>query len=253
MATASPAIAIVLLPPAATLLELSTYIADPVLHAPIHTSRSSICDVYIAHLRTALANLVLHTVLATLATAATASSEATVEVAALRSQLAHERGAQELAESTMKTVLKTLGSSTSCRDVSSSRDNDRLRCKRDMYCEQVEDLQDQIWDLEDNNNWLEVECDRLAVEESRNCRKAAATTPSQLSTAELQPLVATETPACATLAHVSTSVAGPSAPTALAHAPRAGASSGSMSTLSAGGGGEHVFRAPPQVLPQGNQ
>ncbi|KAG8775768.1 hypothetical protein FRC12_001278 [Ceratobasidium sp. 428] len=237
MATASPAVAIVSLPPVATLLELGAYIADPALHAPIHASGCSICDAYVAHLRAALADPALRAVLATLAAAATASSEATAEVAALRSQLAHERGAREQAESTMKTVLETLGSSTSRRDAGSSRDNDRLRCERDMYREQVEDLQDQIRELEDDNDRLEAECDRLAVEQSRNRRKAAATTPSQSSTAEPQPPVATKTPARAAPAHASTSAAGASAPAVSAQAPRAGASSGSASTPSAGRGG----------------
>ncbi|KAG9123238.1 hypothetical protein FRC07_000066 [Ceratobasidium sp. 392] len=237
MATASPAVAIMSLPPVATLLELGAYIANQALHVPIHASGCSICDAYVAHLRTALANPALCAVLATLAAAATASLEAITEVAALRSQLAHERGAREQAESTMKTVLETLSSSTSRRDASSSQDNDRLHRERDMYPEQVEDLQDQIWELEDDNDQLEAECDCLAIKESCNRRKAAATTPSQSSTAEPQPLVVTKTPARAAPAHASTSAAGMSPPAASAHAPCAGASLGSTSTLSAGGGG----------------
>ncbi|KAG8793845.1 hypothetical protein FRC12_001396 [Ceratobasidium sp. 428] len=191
MATGLPAVTIVLLPPVATLLELNTYVADLALHTPIHASRCSICDVYVAHLRTALADPALHTVLTTLAAAATASSEATAEVAALRSQLAHEHGAREQAKSTMKTA---------------------------------EDLQDQIQELEDNNNYLEAECNHLAVEESRSLRKAATTTPSQSSMAEPHPPAATKTP-------TFTSRAGASAPTTLAHTPHAGASLGSASTL----------------------
>ncbi|KAG8714998.1 hypothetical protein FRC09_017030 [Ceratobasidium sp. 395] len=215
MATALPAVAIVSLPRVATLLKLTTYIAGPALHTPIHASGCSICDAYIAHLPTALADLALRAVLATLTAAATASLEATAEVAALRSQLANERGAWEQAKSTMKTVLETLSSSTSCQDASSSRDNNRLHRERDMYREQVKDLQDQIRELEDDNNRLEAECDLLAVEESRNRRKAAATTPSQLSTAEPQPPVAAKTPARAASTHMSTSAAGASAPAAL--------------------------------------
>ncbi|KAG8771357.1 hypothetical protein FRC12_003657 [Ceratobasidium sp. 428] len=76
---------------------------------------------YVAHLCTTLANLALHIVLATLAAAATASLEATAEVAALSSLLAYERRAQEQAKSIVKTVLKILGVSTICWDASSSQ------------------------------------------------------------------------------------------------------------------------------------
>ncbi|KAG8716565.1 hypothetical protein FRC08_009255 [Ceratobasidium sp. 394] len=165
MASASPTAPIAPLPAAAG---HGAWSVEPALHVVHHARGCPICDAYVHHVRGASDDASLRVALASTA------STAVAEAAALRSQLAQERGAREQAERTARMVIESLGTSTSRGSTESSRDSDRLRRERDRFRGQVDDLQDTIRDLENELERAEAESASLALELERCRRRIAA-------------------------------------------------------------------------------